>query len=105
MLEGVARRLVAFLEVESVDEVVREAEGLRIGREILDAAAFIGPESPVDASQYTGITFTIKGAKAIPVIVKLQNPDSEPPFCQCGGPADAPRASCRRRGCAASPRP
>jgi len=54
------------------------------------AAAFIGPESPVDASQYTGISFTIKAAKAIPVIVKLQNPDSEPPFCQCGGPADAP---------------
>jgi hypothetical protein len=54
------------------------------------AAPFIGPDSPVDASQYTGISFTIKGAKATPVLVKLQNPDSEPPFCQCGGPADAP---------------
>lgn len=53
-------------------------------------AAFIDANAPVDASQYTGISFTIKGAQATTVIVKLQNPDSEPPFCKCGGPADAP---------------
>jgi hypothetical protein len=52
------------------------------------AAAFIDANAPVDASQYTGVTFTIKGSKATPVLVKLQNPDSEPPFCQCTGPAD-----------------
>jgi hypothetical protein len=57
-------------------------------------AAFIAANAPVDASMYTGISFTLKGTTAVPVIVKLQNPDSEPPFCKCGGTVDAPSPNC-----------
>jgi hypothetical protein len=58
------------------------------------SAAFIAADQPVDASMYKGITFTIKASKATTVIVKLQNPDSEPPFCQCGGTVDKPSVNC-----------
>jgi hypothetical protein len=58
------------------------------------SATFIGANAPVDASQYTGVSFTIKAAKAVPVIVKLQNPDSEPSFCQCGATPAAQTANC-----------
>jgi hypothetical protein len=58
------------------------------------AATIVSATTPVDASQYTGITFTIKGAKATTVLVKMQNPDSSPAFCQCGTTAATQAANC-----------
>jgi hypothetical protein len=58
------------------------------------AATIIGANTPVDASQYTGLSFTIKGAKATTVLVKMQNPDSSPAFCQCGTTAASQATNC-----------
>jgi hypothetical protein len=46
------------------------------------AAAFITNTQPIDASAYAGISFVIKSATPVSVIVKVQNADSQPaPAC------------------------
>jgi hypothetical protein len=42
------------------------------------AAAFVSPTDPVDASKYQGISFVLKSAMPVSVIVKLTNVDSQP---------------------------
>jgi hypothetical protein len=46
------------------------------------AAAFITNTAPIDASAYAGISFVLKSATPVSVIVKVQNADSQPaPAC------------------------
>jgi hypothetical protein len=47
------------------------------------AAAFSSLQQPVDASRYSGISFVIRSSASIPVIVKLQNLDSDPVCGRC----------------------
>lgn len=46
------------------------------------AATFISSTQPIDASEYSGVSFVLKSATPVSVIVILHNPDSQPaPAC------------------------
>ncbi len=58
------------------------------------AAAIVSQTQPVDVSAYKGISFVMKSTTPNSLIVKVQNPYSQPPCGRCREVAAAPGQEC-----------